>query len=127
VCTTVRPHPLLGAKPVDQQFEKETGPTLRRDLVPGDCLYVPSGMWHVAKAETDSLSIAIGVAALTAMDLYDELRARLAEWAELATPSPGARGDGRHDPGAPQGGRADPWKRGGAPGRARAASRATRA
>jgi ribosomal protein L16 Arg81 hydroxylase len=76
---TVRPHPLLGAMPVDQQFEKETSPTLRCDLVPGDWLYVPSGMWHVAKAETDSLSISIGVAALTAMDLYDELRARFAE------------------------------------------------
>jgi 50S ribosomal protein L16 3-hydroxylase len=71
---TVRPHPLLEAMPADQHFEREVSPKHRCDLTPGDWLYVPSGTWHVARAEEESLSISIGVAALTAMDLYDELR-----------------------------------------------------
>jgi 50S ribosomal protein L16 3-hydroxylase len=71
---TVRPHPLLNAIPANQHFEREVSSRLRCDLMPGDWLYVPSGMWHVARAEENSLSISIGVAASTAMDLYDELR-----------------------------------------------------
>jgi 50S ribosomal protein L16 3-hydroxylase len=76
---TVRPHPLLEAIPQDQQFERETSPTMRCDLASGDWLYVPSGMWHIAKAEADALSISIGVAAASAIDLYDALRPVLAE------------------------------------------------
>jgi 50S ribosomal protein L16 3-hydroxylase len=86
---TVRPHPLLDAMPRDQQFEREVSPKLCCDLIPGDWLYVPSGTWHVARAEADSLSISIGVAALTAMDLYDELRSVFAAspvWRQRLSP-----------------------------------------
>jgi ribosomal protein L16 Arg81 hydroxylase len=76
---TVRPSPLLEAIPEDMAFEKEASPVMRCDLAPGDWLYVPSGFWHVARAEEDSLSISIGVAAPTAMDLFDELRKHFAE------------------------------------------------
>jgi ribosomal protein L16 Arg81 hydroxylase len=76
---TVRPRPLLGAIPHDMEFEKERSPVMRCDLSPADWLYVPSGFWHVARADEDSLSISIGVSAVTAMDLYDELRPAFAE------------------------------------------------
>jgi ribosomal protein L16 Arg81 hydroxylase len=87
---TIRPSPLLDAIPEDMQFEKETSPVMRCDLAPGDWLYVPSGFWHVARAEEDSLSISIGVAAPTAMDLFDELRKHFAEsvlWRQRLSPT----------------------------------------
>jgi ribosomal protein L16 Arg81 hydroxylase len=70
---------LLEAIPHDMEFEKESSPLLRCDLIAGDWLYVPAGYWHVARADEDSLSISIGVAAPTAMDLFDELRSLFAE------------------------------------------------
>jgi len=87
---TVRPCPLLDAIPEDMTFEKETSPVMRCDLAPGDWLYVPSGFWHIARAEEDSLSISIGVAAPTAMDLFDELRKQFAEsalWRKRLSPT----------------------------------------
>jgi 50S ribosomal protein L16 3-hydroxylase len=87
---TVRPCPLLDAIPADMAFEKETSPVMRCDLASGDWLYVPSGFWHVARAEEDSLSISIGVAAPTAMDLFDELRKHFAEsalWRKRLSPT----------------------------------------
>ena len=62
---------------------------MRCDLAPGDWLYVPSGFWHVARAEADSLSVSIGVAAPTAMDLFDALRTHFAEsavWRQRLSP-----------------------------------------
>lgn len=75
---TIRPRPLLEAMPKDMEVDKEVSPVIRCDLVPGDWLYVPAGFWHVARALEDSLSISIGVAAPTAMDLFDELRKHFA-------------------------------------------------
>jgi 50S ribosomal protein L16 3-hydroxylase len=86
---TVRPRPLVDAIPQDMEFEKEHSPVTRCDLGPGDWLYVPSGFWHIARAEADSLSISIGVAAATAMDLFDELRnsfAKSAAWRQRLAP-----------------------------------------
>jgi ribosomal protein L16 Arg81 hydroxylase len=87
---TVRPSPLLDTIPEDMEFEKETSPVMRCDLVAGDWLYVPSGFWHVARADVASLSISIGVAAPTAMDLFDELRKHFAEsamWRKRLSPT----------------------------------------
>ncbi|HYO75831.1 MAG TPA: cupin domain-containing protein, partial [Thermoanaerobaculia bacterium] len=58
---TINPRPTLAAMPKDMQYERETTPTVGATLIAGDCLYIPRGWWHVAKAREDSLSISIGV------------------------------------------------------------------
>lgn len=58
---TVNPRPTLSAMPKDMHYERETTPVVGATLIPGDCLYIPSGWWHVAKAKEDSLSISVGV------------------------------------------------------------------
>lgn len=60
---TVNPHPKLSAMPKDMQYERETTPPVGTTLIAGDCLYIPSGWWHVAKAKENSLSISVGVLA----------------------------------------------------------------
>ncbi|HEX8253840.1 MAG TPA: cupin domain-containing protein [Thermoanaerobaculia bacterium] len=58
---TINPRPTLATMPKDMQYERETTPTVGTTLIAGDCLYIPRGWWHVAKAREDSLSISIGV------------------------------------------------------------------
>jgi 50S ribosomal protein L16 3-hydroxylase len=41
----------------------ETSPVLGCTLHAGDALYLPRGMWHVARARADSLSISLGLEA----------------------------------------------------------------
>jgi 50S ribosomal protein L16 3-hydroxylase len=58
---TVNPEPTLDAMPKDMHYEQETSPTIASTLITGDCLYIPRGWWHVARALEDSLSISVGV------------------------------------------------------------------
>ena len=58
---TVNPQPILGAMPRDMQYERETSPAMASLLVAGDCLYIPRGWWHAARALEASLSLSIGV------------------------------------------------------------------
>ena len=58
---TVNPRPTLDAMPKDMQYERETSPVVGATLAAGDCLYIPRGWWHVAKAREDALSISVGV------------------------------------------------------------------
>jgi ribosomal protein L16 Arg81 hydroxylase len=58
---TINPRPKLHSMPKDMQYERETTPTVAATLIAGDCLYIPRGWWHVAKAREDSLSISVGV------------------------------------------------------------------
>jgi 50S ribosomal protein L16 3-hydroxylase len=60
---TVNPRPTLDAMPKDMQYEREVSPVVGATLVAGDCLYIPRGWWHVAKAREDALSISVGVLA----------------------------------------------------------------
>jgi ribosomal protein L16 Arg81 hydroxylase len=60
---TVNPEPTLDAMPKDMRYERETTPTIGATLAAGDCLYIPRGWWHVAKAKEDALSISVGVLA----------------------------------------------------------------
>jgi hypothetical protein len=43
------------------RVREETTPRMSCRLEPGDWLYLPRGWWHVAIAESDSLSISLGV------------------------------------------------------------------
>lgn len=50
-----------GQTPDFTQIRAETSPLMTCTLAPRDLLFLPRRMWHVAKADTDSLSISIGV------------------------------------------------------------------
>ena len=94
---TVNPDPVREAMPRDLQFQRESSPLLRVRLDPGDWLYIPGGWWHVATAaESDSLSLSIGIEALTPLALLDALRADLVRdprWRRRLAPGVTAAGD----------------------------------
>lgn len=58
---TVDPTPARDAQPDFARVREERTPIMTCTLVPGDWLYLPRGFWHVARAETDSLSISLGL------------------------------------------------------------------
>jgi ribosomal protein L16 Arg81 hydroxylase len=74
---TVNPWPLEETLPTDMRYEREIMPLMRCLLAPGDWLYIPCGYWHRAEAREMSISLAIGVMAPAALDLFDFLRPRL--------------------------------------------------
>jgi ribosomal protein L16 Arg81 hydroxylase len=61
-------------------------------LEAGDWLYIPSGWWHIARTQTASIHLSIGVMPVTRLALFDFLSHRLAHspfWCErLALVSP---------------------------------------
>jgi ribosomal protein L16 Arg81 hydroxylase len=58
---TVSQPPARGFQSDFAEYRDETSPMLACRLLPGDCLYVPKGFWHIAVAHRDSLSLSIGV------------------------------------------------------------------
>ena len=60
---TVNPRPRIDAMPKDMRYGAETSPMHSATLLPDDWLFLPSGWWHAAKAETDSLSVSVGLLA----------------------------------------------------------------
>ncbi|MBW3541155.1 MAG: cupin domain-containing protein [Planctomycetes bacterium] len=76
---TVNPWPLIETLPRDMKFEREQSPLMQCLLAAGDWLYIPNGWWHVARAKTHAISIAAGVLAPAALDVFDFLRRRLVD------------------------------------------------
>ena len=74
---TVNPWPLVETLPEDMSYERERMPLVRCLLEAGDWLYIPAGYWHMGQAEQTAISLAVGVMAPAALDIYDFLRARL--------------------------------------------------
>lgn len=74
---TVNPWPTLETLPADMAFDREVMPVMKCSLGPGDWLYIPAGYWHVASAEEDSISLAVGLQTRTALDVLDLVRQRL--------------------------------------------------
>jgi hypothetical protein len=56
---SIDPRPSRGAQPDFGTFRRETTPVMECRLLAGDWLYMPRGYWHMAHA--DSLSISLGV------------------------------------------------------------------
>jgi 50S ribosomal protein L16 3-hydroxylase len=80
---TLHPWPLVETLPTDMGFEHEVTPIWECTLAPGDWLYMPSGTWHLARAESESLSLAVGLLPPAAIHIFDALRAdllRSIEW-----------------------------------------------
>ncbi len=44
-------------------IERETSPTFATTLAPGDVLFLPRSVWHVARARETSWSISLGLSA----------------------------------------------------------------
>jgi hypothetical protein len=75
---TVLPFPTPDTMPRELGFAAEVTPAKECVLAAGDLLYLPPGCWHVARAEEDSLSLAIGLLGATPLDLLDFMRRELA-------------------------------------------------
>ena len=74
---TVNPWPVLETMPDNMAFEREIMPLMNCTLSAGDWLYIPGGYWHRAESREDSISVAIGMMATTALDVLDFVRRRL--------------------------------------------------
>lgn len=67
---TVHPRPILSSMPKDLQYEKESGDKFLDVLLEeGDWLYIPSGWWHVARTQSESMHISIGLMPRSAVDI----------------------------------------------------------
>lgn len=71
---TVHPRPLLSSVPKDMGYEKENGDQVLKVLMrPGDWLYIPSGWWHIARTQSESMHISVGLMPRSAVDVLELL------------------------------------------------------
>src|SRR5262245_37395256 len=61
------------------KYEREIMPLVRCELAAGDWLYIPSGYWHMGESRETAISLAIGVAPHTAVEVFDFLRPQIVE------------------------------------------------
>lgn len=86
---TVHPNPLVRSIPKDLGYEKEKTPMeIKVTLEEGDFLYIPSGWWHIARTERESMHISIGLMPSSAVDIADYLPNYLAKNAFWRTRMP---------------------------------------
>lgn len=77
---TVHPNPLVSSIPKDLKYETEKTPIeIQVTLKAGDWLYIPSGWWHIARSESESMHISIGAMPSSAVDLVSFLPQFLAQ------------------------------------------------
>jgi 50S ribosomal protein L16 3-hydroxylase len=71
---TIHPHPLIRSIPKDLGYDKEKTPIeIKVTLQEGDFLYIPSGWWHIARTEKESMHLSIGLMPTSALDVVDYL------------------------------------------------------
>ena len=76
---TVHPNPLVKSIPKNQGYEQEkTDIELKVLLKEGDWLYIPSGWWHRALTQSESMHISIGLMPRSALDIAGYLETYLA-------------------------------------------------
>jgi ribosomal protein L16 Arg81 hydroxylase len=83
---TLNPLPVWDNMPVDLGFERETS-RLRMTcrLEAGDWLYIPSGWWHIARTQAESIHLSIGVMPVARLKLFGFLAQYLSQvpfWCE---------------------------------------------
>lgn len=77
---TVHPNPLVRSISKDFGYENERTPIeIKVTLEAGDFLYIPSGWWHIAKTQRESMHISIGLMPSSAVDILDYLPQFLAK------------------------------------------------
>ena len=71
---TIHPNPLISSIPKDLGYEKEKTPLeIKVTLEEGDWLYIPSGWWHIARTQKESMHISIGAMPSSAVDIAEYL------------------------------------------------------
>ncbi|MBA2404904.1 MAG: hypothetical protein H0V66_09055 [Bdellovibrionales bacterium] len=71
---TIHPNPLVSSIPKDLGYENEKSELeIKVLLQEGDWLYIPSGWWHIAKTQAESMHISIGLMPRSAMDFVSFL------------------------------------------------------
>ncbi len=86
---TVNPWPVAETLPEDMRYEKEIMPILSCNLAAGDWLYIPAGYWHRTRAGSDSISLSVGLATRSGIDVLDFFRQQLREslrWRQRVLP-----------------------------------------
>lgn len=89
---TINPLPVAETMPDDLHFASEGTLALHCTLAPGEWLYIPSGYWHRGRAQSESISLSIGVRASTGLDVLDFVRRQLPArllWRLRVRPVPG--------------------------------------
>jgi ribosomal protein L16 Arg81 hydroxylase len=67
--------------PGDMPYDHETSPLrLTCRLEAGDWLYIPSGWWHIAHTQAESIHLSIGVLPVVRLKLFEFLTQRLARF-----------------------------------------------
>lgn len=75
---TLHPTPLEGAMPRGVRAEQESTPVATVVLREGEWLYVPAGWWHDTRADSESISISIGLLTPSWLDLLSFVGTRYA-------------------------------------------------
>lgn len=76
---TIHPNPLVSSIPKDLGYEMEKSDLeISVTLKEGDWLYIPSGWWHIAKTQEESMHISIGLMPRSAIDFLSYLQKDLA-------------------------------------------------
>ena len=83
---TLNPLPVWDNMPVDLGYERETS-RLRMTcrLEAGDWVYIPSGWWHIARTQAESIHLSIGVMPMARLKLFEFLAHHLSQvpfWCE---------------------------------------------
>lgn len=77
---TIHPNPLVKSIPKDLGYEKEKTPIeIKITLEEGDWLYIPSGWWHIARTQKESMHVSIGLMPSSAVDIAEYLSKYLAK------------------------------------------------
>lgn len=77
---TVHPNPLVKSIPKNLGYELEKTPVeIKVTLEEGDWLYIPSGWWHIARTQKESMHISIGLMPNSAVDIVEYLPKFLAK------------------------------------------------
>ena len=76
---TLNPLPVWENMPAGLPYDRETS-RLRMTcrLEAGDWLYIPSGWWHIAQTQEESIHLSIGVMPVVRLKLFEFLKQRLA-------------------------------------------------
>jgi ribosomal protein L16 Arg81 hydroxylase len=89
---TLNPSPVRNNMPADLGYERETS-RLRMScrLEAGDWLYIPSGWWHIARTQAESIHLSIGVMPVARLKVFEFLAHHLSQlpfWCERLTVVP---------------------------------------
>jgi ribosomal protein L16 Arg81 hydroxylase len=98
---TVNPLPVWDNMPADMHYDRETSRIrMTCRLEAGDWLYIPSGWWHIARTQSESVHLSIGVMPVARLKVFAFLTHYLAQspfWCQrLALMPPAEAGEGGH-------------------------------